>query len=739
LKAANFFLNPNAVIIIPERSLSPKATKFLKSLRVRSSHWPNPLIYSSTEIIQKALAQEIRSATKKPLLYFALKIHQSLAFPQFSLIEIYQRLEKLKDFFKMETRRSFWEKFIVEEAEELIQRKVDLQNILLYLYVLNLSDEEDVYVSDWQLELKFSKDSFKNHLESLEESQFYIWNSCEYFPKETALFEKLQAQNIFSKEAPEKFTTSSQVEMAFINFDISKELNTLSLKGFDPQLKSFNDAALFKVESFSKKQKIVAYLKYCESKSPESHLYQFEKNSDEFHQELSEDYLKGAHPFLKKHFDFQSEEIEVLIQENLDLSQAETLIFLFKQAFLVEKNPPELLQEFNQAFGSCALSIRDISLACFRKVKSFQSPEQVLELKEKKQLNIENDLDKISELLEKNSIPTPHFNREFEEHHFKFLSLVDNSLEKKQLPYSENAQFFKNIFKEHKRGLESPSSLQKLYQCPFLYASEKLARLQDKEHKDSVLLSPMRRGNAVHASIEKLYQPIEKDWSLETIQKVHEVSTLKSFQEVASEHYRKILKSYAHSEAEKIFIHFKNIEEDYLKEIQPLKTQFERQINFQIENLQGTGRIDRFDTLKNQKLFIWDYKTGKVDKRYQTHLKNGLFQNFIYALALMQNGHEIAGLTYMNPLDAEKSYFLILEEEKELIAFFKKKDFSLEIIAQKDFFSALDDMKNKIIKLDEDYLRNAYFPSHPLKESLCNNCRKKEICGRPNYVEEAKA
>lgn len=139
-----------------------------------------------------------------------------------------------------------------------------------------------------------------------------------------------------------------------------------------------------------------------------------------------------------------------------------------------------------------------------------------------------------------------------------------------------------------------------------------------------------------------------------------------------------------------------------------IPSEFERKFEFNIENVNIVGRIDRIDFLNNSEILI-DYKSASSPSKNKI-LNGESYQIPIYAMARYKNHNEnIAEAKYGKIKDA--SYTSVLKN-KDILGGKAKNDFTNEEF--KDFLNLTE---RRILKIYDDMYNGIFF----FKESKYNN------------------
>ncbi len=277
------------------------------------------------------------------------------------------------------------------------------------------------------------------------------------------------------------------------------------------------------------------------------------------------------------------------------------------------------------------------------------------------------------------------------------IEYPENTLAKEKLK-----KLYKKISKEYKKEdfiyefvkLNFPisaTSFQKYAICPYIYFWEEVIKIKDTEKEDRRKINPAQIGEVIHNLLRDIYK--------NNIGKVEEYIN-KIFKEQLSSKLEYLLPYYQPFEEE----HLKRLKERVLdfiyKDRERLKNEgkevFIELLEKEVKNEIFTGRIDRADK-KGEKIFIYDYKTGKVRDVNQEILKKYI-QLLIYAVLIGENVEEIGIISLQ---DKERKYIYSLKREE---------------------FQGYINHLNTI----HGYLKNKIFA--PVENESCFYCSFKDFC-----------
>lgn len=196
-----------------------------------------------------------------------------------------------------------------------------------------------------------------------------------------------------------------------------------------------------------------------------------------------------------------------------------------------------------------------------------------------------------------------------------------------QVDFYGNTQ--KKVVKKMSKDNEkySFSKLSTFHECRMQYFLQYIMKMPQKENIYSNL------GSCIHEILEKRQKNNQFDIDNDVEKFIDEVETSEMFG-----------------------IDFPNekIKNDYinciihcLKTLKPFngKTEIEKELNFEIDNIKIVGYVDCIHHLENGKIDIYDYKTSSLYSKKQ--LEEKAMQLILYAIGLEKEGYEINSISWI--------------------------------------------------------------------------------------------
>ncbi|MGE3974319.1 MAG: PD-(D/E)XK nuclease family protein [Bdellovibrionales bacterium] len=284
----------------------------------------------------------------------------------------------------------------------------------------------------------------------------------------------------------------------------------------------------------------------------------------------------------------------------------------------------------------------------------------------------------------------------------------------------------------------SASTIESYIKCPFIFASKKLFRLEDRPSLD-LELDPLNAGSLSHKVLEKLLQQgVNKSWSDEDLDLLIEGSLNECKITLADPKIWKGLKR-KYLNLSRRFIQF---EKDWKIQF-PLTKNLGCEVKFSgfIDPVTGRltkeptslpfmGSIDRLDTDGTNNVILIDYKPSKNENlvHHPKWTVKGTLQLGLYAAALE------AGLVNEKPLSVSGAVYYFLKDFKRHVGFLVEEEQG-KLFETSSFNKILEsDKKNLLLNVEQaaaaslQGILSGKIPATPQDPNLCENCRWNTLC-----------
>ncbi len=286
----------------------------------------------------------------------------------------------------------------------------------------------------------------------------------------------------------------------------------------------------------------------------------------------------------------------------------------------------------------------------------------------------------------------------------------------------------------------SASQIELYTSCPQRYYWQRLLKTKSIDEWDPETPSALKRGLWIHKSLELFFKNPQWEQSAHFFETTL-VSLIETyFTERVSANYKAYLASLAKKESQLLAQHIEGFEYPLYQQFPELQHQCEKPFEFPYLNRTFRGVFDRVDTINQQNVLLWDYKTGRVcpSSKPTTMISSHAKSQWFFYNETMAN---VQGGGYLNPLDPSKSILFVFEDSNESILNFlmyQQKAHSVSLISNKE--------KNEIRELIKhtfeeaiDGIANNQFAPNPIQESLCKSCHFQNACGKPFFEQSAEA
>jgi ATP-dependent helicase/nuclease subunit B len=288
----------------------------------------------------------------------------------------------------------------------------------------------------------------------------------------------------------------------------------------------------------------------------------------------------------------------------------------------------------------------------------------------------------------------------------------------------------------------SPSSIESYRKCAFVFASQKLFRLQDLPVMDFDV-DRRTRGSLAHALLEKLgEEPRKFDWKVdelgELIEGFRESSGLGKMDQFIWQGLK--------DKHIKLAQRFLSFEKEWRVRF-PQTTILAREQDFEFfwddktQSLakQGDwkirGRIDRIDRDNQERLVLIDYKLSPGDyKNHQKWLEKNHLQLALYMLALEENviagfeAKEVIGAFYYVLKNMDRNRGLKVTEAAGTLFDIDKKKNGITEEKKTELLQAVKVLIQDVIK----NIQAGQFNPAPLEPEKCGECNWKNLCRAPH-------
>jgi ATP-dependent helicase/nuclease subunit B len=262
--------------------------------------------------------------------------------------------------------------------------------------------------------------------------------------------------------------------------------------------------------------------------------------------------------------------------------------------------------------------------------------------------------------------------------------------------------------------------------CPFsAYAAW---RLHAREFESTLPgFKPADRGTFLHKALELCWQAIQDQQTLislsaEELQRTIQLAVHQTFEQVSQNH----AKSAQYIALEKIRL--QQLITDWLaieKERPPFKViASEQKIEFQLQQLSLSLRIDRIDELDNGKKLIIDYKTGKQnDINYWFSDRPIEPQLPLYALF---NAQHIVGITFAQVATGEHEFHGMSAEPLDIKGI--KEINKIKKITATNWQQQITDWQQVLTQLSAQFVEGVAIVDPKEGEKTCTWCALKPLC-----------
>jgi len=719
------YLPLNTPLIIGDRSISTYGRRVLKGMRSYHSQWPLPGVYLPTEIATKLLQK-----------YSRLKA-RATDMALFSFIAAARNEQRIEEVFDDYVQAKNLRKLVnYTQAAQLITQGEISEKSQGVLYTLLLFQkyaiEHNKSVHDFDVleeacELASNEDvDFEFHVAD-EVKDFALIGFREFYPAEQQLLTLLEKQYTKVNLSEEIIAQEKNIPQEVAEIHECPHVlwaSDLKMPGpLEAQVLARSDKAI--------RLSVSSDIRYYSPALDKIKLSWPKENA----------WLVDAAEKLTGQTQREDERLLLsrLAQEKASstISILESLSF-FKNSELGIENLERPLPLSKNPSDPLLLSLEDIPLMDPARTALWAKPDKLSELISDfcaalNPLKAYRDLEKH---LAAEGIAFPRVDEEqknFEKYfygfapQFRILKQHETQSWEQSAPYQIKA-------KEISKKL-SPSGLETLNKCSLLFHYSREERIEQFEGEDSLDISPLRRGNWIHYTLEKLPWSKPQKITRELIHKTLLQELPRAFDAKASDNYLALVKAQSHAMSEALYHYVIAIDIPLYENFPARKSQPEIDVNSTWGTIPLRGRVDRLDFVGDGAL-LWDYKTGNYSSSLDTHFKNGKFQWLLYREIFRKEGTPIHGGGYINPLDLKKSRLFFFKESPLTASFYQSLDthnVPYELISAADEERIQHNLKAKIDELIVTW-QSGLRTGLPRDESDCNHCAYVGRCGYPYGV-----
>jgi RecB family exonuclease len=281
----------------------------------------------------------------------------------------------------------------------------------------------------------------------------------------------------------------------------------------------------------------------------------------------------------------------------------------------------------------------------------------------------------------------------------------------------------------------SPSRLQSHLDCPLRHYLDRERSLKKAPAWDPENFDARAKGDWIHNALEQFLRAPDWQQPHARLQTLLEEGIEAAFTAPHSPSYRRLLAAQSRVLSAQLARHIEDFERP-LAELCPtreLKLEEDHAASFLGTSFKG--RVDRVDLLPNNEALLWDYKSGRTDGKAETQVKAGKIQWFLYRRILREQGFNVVGGGYLNPLDPAKSKLFALNEGfgERLSTLFDGLRHDWEPLSV-DALERIDVVVEEKITLARAGIESGNITPRPREEKICMQCEHRGLCGRP-YLE----
>lgn len=290
----------------------------------------------------------------------------------------------------------------------------------------------------------------------------------------------------------------------------------------------------------------------------------------------------------------------------------------------------------------------------------------------------------------------------------------------------------------------SPSGIEELLSCAYKFYDQRVRRHREMPELDALTINALKRGEWLHQALEDFFvAPNFHDDISPRIATSLEQNLSRYFGEISSPAYLTALRKRIPKFAADLADYLSTFETALQNEWPQRTHQLERSHLASYAGLNLRGKTDRIDVIEPGKVLLWDYKSGGAyNLRLPTLLgpSHRKLQWMLYTKMVESSQNvQVVGGGYVQLLRPEKSgiYFysdrLSAEQVERLQTYLPVKAYSVKFLNAKDVHAAEEEFA-RALELTKATIATKVFLRRPLKESLCQTCSAKVICGRPYFA-----